>query len=244
MSTLILAHRGDHRTYPENSQEAFKSALELGADGLELDVHLSSDGELVVFHDFNLKELTGEDGLIGQYTYDMLSKLKVRGQSRIPTLKEVLLLIAEHQKLRPDFPIVLNVELKAGSQLYPGIEVAVYGLCNAFLAQEQVIYSSFDHQAMRLLKTYAPKAQVGLLTTAALIEPWVYVAHAGADFYHPHYLALSKENFMGLMQAGVRLNTYTLNDPIVAKALIQGGIHAIITDDVPGMLAAKGEAAL
>lgn len=231
----VIAHRGDHGVHPENTLEAFLSALELGVDGLELDIHMSSDGEIVVFHDFDLERLTSGLGPIGACRYKELRALSFKrdlvnsmegSKYYIPTLESVLELIVEQQ---PDLPI-LNVELKAGSAVYPGIEAAVLKLCRQYLRPDQLIFSSFDHEALVAIKDLDPLARIGVLTACVMHEPWVYLSRLGAEFYHPHYLSLRPGQLLGLSDAGIGINPYTVNDLAVAKQLIQGGVYSIITD--------------
>lgn len=229
--TKILAHRGFRSRFPENTLLAFEKALEIGAHGLELDVHYSKDGEIMVFHDFELERLTGEKGMIFDYTYKELRQLKVRQfelSDQIPTLKEVLDLFEEYEKKQPLAESrILNIEFKAGSQLYPDIERRVFELCEN---HSGVIYSSFDHHALVKMKSICQDAKTGVLTASAMVNPWQYMEQLKADYYHPHYFSLSPDNLDDLIKHHVALNPYTVNDLPTAKRLIAEEVHAIITD--------------
>lgn len=235
MATLIMGHRGFNGKYVENTLESFQKALEYGADGIELDIHCSKDGEIVVFHDFELKRMTGEEGFIFEYTLDELKNMKVAKKYEIPTLKEVLdLIIAFKSTLNKK--IFLNVEFKAGSQMYEGIEGQVMKLCYEKLNVDEVIFSSFDHQALVKIKAIDSLALTGVLTTASLVEPWVYVSSIHGDYYHPHYLTLGPATLKSMLEKGMKINAYTVNRSMVAKQLIKAGIHMIITDEVEKMV--------
>lgn len=230
--TLIFGHRGASGYYPENSLLAFEKAFDLGADGVELDIHFSKDGQLMVFHDFELKRLTGQTGYIFEKTSEELARLTLTDdsyQERIPTLKAVLELMAR-KEIELGRSLWLNVELKAGSSHYPGIEQAAAQLCLNYLPAERLIFSSFDHFALLALKAVDPTLQTGVLTTAAMVEPWLYVERLGADFYHPYSLTLRPEVLESYAQTGLRINPYTVNDLALAKGLKAAGVHGIITD--------------
>ncbi|GAU77598.1 glycerophosphodiester phosphodiesterase family protein [Fusibacter sp. 3D3] len=234
MSTKVLAHRGFRSLYPENTLLAFQKALEIGAHGLELDIHYSKDGEIVVFHDFELERMTGQSGSIYDFTYRALSTMTLYQNNlkeRIPSLKEVLELFSKFEREQPlSEPRILNIEFKAGSQFYPDIEERTLKLALNYLNKNQLIFSSFDHRALVRLKELDASVLTGALTTALLIEPWLYLDRIHADFYHPHYLTLSGDHLKGLLMQEVKINTYTLNDPQVARQLIDQQINAIITD--------------
>lgn len=241
MHTLILAHRGYSLKYPENTLLSFEKALEAGCDGIELDVHFSKDGELMIFHDFDLSSLTGQAGFIFNYTKSEIQSLLVGNDCYIPTLGEVLSLIHTHQKETPQRKILFNLELKAGSQIYPNIEEAVLETCYASLEKELCVFSSFDHHALVKIKSIDPGAKTGALTTAALYEPWHYLKSIQANYYHPHYMTLTEPALKAFSTHKIPINTYTVNDLETAKRLIKAGVHSIITDDVKAMVSLRNE---
>ena len=226
MKTLILGHRGYKANYPENTMLSFEKALDHAADGIELDVHLTKDGELVVFHDFDLERMTGLPGKIFDFTWKELSTIHCAGQ-RIPHLKEVIDLVKNRSTINK--PLLLNIELKAGYLLYPQIEEKTLALCD-YLSLEQVIISSFDHYALKRIKDLHLSMPTGVLTTAMLYQPWQYLKSLNADYYHPHYLTLMKEPLTEMLSNQVKINTYTVNDIETAKQLIKAGVNSIITD--------------
>lgn len=240
MKTKIIAHRGFRSQYPENTLTAFRKALEIGAHGLELDVHYSKDGEIVVFHDFELERITGQSGHIFDFTYETLKDMPIHLfgiTERIPRLEEVLSLFLEYEKNFPQTkPRILNVEFKAGSQFYKDIEKRTLDLCLDYLTRENLIFSSFDHKALLTLKEIDSTIKTGALTSAALIDPWLYLEHIKADYYHPHYLTLTESALHDLLEHDVEINTYTLNSPDMAKQFVRSNIHAIITDEPEELL--------
>ncbi len=119
--TKVWAHRGASGYVPENTIEAFRKAAEMGADGVELDIQLSNDGELVVIHDESVDRVSDGSGWVRDYTLAELKILDVGkpipgyGVARIPTLAEVL------EELKPT-DMTINIECKTGIYFYPGLE--------------------------------------------------------------------------------------------------------------------------
>ena len=137
-----FAHRGFSGKYPENTMLAFKKAIESGVDGIELDVQLTKDGEVVIIHDETIDRTTDGKGLVSSYTYEELSKFDAsfiyRNQiefNKIPTLREYFELIKNKK-------IITNIELKTGVFEYAGIEEKVWNLIQEYEMEEKVIISS------------------------------------------------------------------------------------------------------
>lgn len=238
MHTRIIAHRGEHSFYQENTIEAFQKAIALNADGIELDVHFTKDKALVVYHDFDMFPVTGVHKPIQEYTLDNLKTFSFKNGETIPTLDEVVQLLNEYH-LNSTF--ILNVELKAGSDYYPGIEEAVLKSCQNIKSPIEIIYSSFDHYALIKLKTLDPKANTGVLTASALVDPWHYVKGLEADYYHPNYMTLNQKILKEMILENVLLNPYTVNDLHIGRAFIQAQINTIITDRLEEMIKLRNE---
>ena len=125
--TLVWGHRGASGYAPENTMTAFEKAVELGADGIELDVQLTKDGELVVIHDETIDRVSYGSGWVKDFTYAKLIKHNFNRthteyeHAQIPTLEEVYALIKPTD-------LTINVEIKTGVVLYPEIEGRVLDL--------------------------------------------------------------------------------------------------------------------
>jgi len=241
--TLILGHRGARAYYAENTLLSFEQAIIQGADGIELDIHFSKDGQIMVFHDFTLDRMCGIKGAIYEFTTDALKKFKVQFKNQyepIPTLEEVLNLIVALQ-IKYNRKLFVNVELKAGSDFYPDIEQQALALCYRYLPKDQVIFSSFDHFALKRIKELDATALTGILTASALVDPWEYVEKLKADYYHPNHQALNGPILKAFTEHNILLNPYTVNDPKVARSFIENGLHAIITDTPDVMVALNNE---
>ncbi len=241
--TLILGHRGARTYSAENTLLSFEQAINQGADGIELDIHYSKDGQIMVFHDFTLDRMCGVKGAIYEFTTEALKKFKVQFKNQyepIPTLEEVLILILALQ-IKFERKLIVNVELKAGSDFYPDIEKNALDLCYRYLPKDQVIFSSFDHFALKRIKDIDKTALTGILTASALVDPWEYVEKLSANYYHPNYQALNGPMLKAFSQHDIKLNPYTVNDPKVARSFIENGLHAIITDTPDVMVAINKE---
>jgi glycerophosphoryl diester phosphodiesterase len=143
MSPLCIAHRGASSEAPENTLRAFQRALELGVDGIELDVQVTRDGIPVVFHDFTLTRLTGTRGRLTDRTWAELQKLRVRGEP-IPTLADALSLTRKR--------CLLQIEIKKGAPVAP-----VLAAIRKTASTENVILASFEPDILRQAAALAPK---------------------------------------------------------------------------------------
>lgn len=241
--TLILGHRGARAYYAENTLLSFEQAIIQGADGIELDIHYSKDGQIMVFHDFTLDRMCGVKGAIYEFTAEALKKFKVQFKNQyesIPTLEEVMQLILDLQQ-KYGRSLIVNVELKAGSDFYPDIEEKALALCYAYLPKNQVIFSSFDHYALKRIREIDQDAVTGILTASALVDPWEYVEKLNANFYHPNYQSLNGTMIKAFSDKGIKLNPYTVNDVKTARRLIENGLNALITDTPDVMVALNKE---
>ena len=140
-----FAHRGFSGKYPENTMLAFEKAVEAGADGIELDVQLTKDGEIVIIHDETIDRTTDGKGFVADYTYEELKKFDASyiytgkmGFNKIPALREYFEFVKDKN-------IVTNIELKTGINEYFGIEEKVWGLIKEYNLAEKIIISSFNH---------------------------------------------------------------------------------------------------
>jgi len=221
---LIIAHRGASAEQPENTLEAFRRALALTADGIELDVQFSADGVPVVFHDASLRRLTGASGLIARKQWCDLQRLRVRGSASIPRLVDVL-------RLTRGLAIV-QVELKTGP-LEP-----VLRAIRAARAGEWVILASFDPRLVAAARTHAPTIPRMLISEgrespARLIRQ---LAAAGAAGISVNHRAIRSAAWVAHFQnRGYSVWSWTINNRTLAKRLAAWGVNALLGDD-PALL--------
>ena len=226
--TKNFAHRGFSGKYPENTLLAFQKAIEAGADGAELDVQLTKDGEVVIIHDETIDRTTDGKGYVVDYTYDELSKFDAsyvyRGQmgfNKIPTLREYFELVK-------DLNFITNVELKTGINEYLGIEEKVYDLIKEFKLEKKVIISSFNHFSVLRMKKIAPELKYGFLSEDWIINAGAYTASHDVQCYHPRFNNLIPEVVEELKKNGLEINTWTVNKEEDIRDLINKKIDILI----------------
>lgn len=243
MKPLAIAHRGDSKNAPENTLASFKRALEMGADGIELDVQLTKDGQLVVIHDERVDRTTDGIGYVKDFTLKELKRLdaglkfdkKFTGE-RIPTLYEVFELIGHKN-------FIVNIEIKSGIVLYPGIEEKLIKAIDDYDFEDRVVISSFNHYSLRDVKRMAPELKIGLLYQCGLVEPWHMAIRMEAYSLHPFYFNVIPELVEGCKKYDVRLFPWTVDRKEDMVMMINEGVDAIITDDPETLinLLKKGE---
>ena len=231
MSTRVLGHRGASFYAPENTLPAFELALEQGADGVELDVHLSKDGELIVMHDERVDRTTNAKGFIRDYSLEELKSFDASyGKEgfngvQIPTLSEVYSLFRDTGKL-------INVEIKTDILDYPGICEKLLKLEDEAGMNGRIIYSSFNHYTVREMKALRPEAKVGLLYMCGWVAPWDYAKALGAECLHPHFITMARTPDMAkeCKRLGIETNVWTVDESIWMERLMKLGVTSIITD--------------
>ena len=230
--TLIFAHRGYRAKYPENTMLAFKEAAEAGADGIELDVHMTKDNEIVVIHDETVDRTTNGKGFVKDYTLKELKELdasipkkRLFRSEEIPTLIEVL----EWMKTND---LLLNIELKNDRIQYEGLEDKVIELVRFFNMEERVILSSFNHYSLVDCYKKAPEIETAALICQGIYEPWKYAKGLGAKAIHPHYLLAQKQIVEASEGASIAVRPYTVNEEELLEKMISYGVNAVITDEV------------
>lgn len=160
----IWAHRGCSQRYPENTITAFSKALEIPKlTGIELDIQMSKDGEIVVIHDERVDRTTDGVGYVKDLTYSQLRKLTIetgtRWNEKIPSIKEILDLMQDRMKAG----MLLNVELKNSIVFYEGMEDKILDLISQRGLQENVIYSSFYTMSLQKIRRLKPDVLLGVL---------------------------------------------------------------------------------
>jgi len=218
---LIIAHRGASAEKPENTLAAFRRALALRVDGIELDVHVTRDGVPVVFHDDKLKRLTGAKGRLTDFTWAELAKLRVRGTEPIPRLIDVLRLT----RLRT----VVQIELKAGVPIPPVVQAV-----KTARALGWVIFASFDVALVRQAGELAPKAPRMLISEsrrsrAVILRQLASCKALGLSFNHRRVPSAAWVQYFQLR--GYSVWTWTVNDPAAMTRLAGWGVDALLGDD-------------
>ena len=238
-SPAIFAHRGARRVAPENTLPAFAAALAMGVDGIELDVHRTTDEQLVVIHDFVVDGTTNGSGPVAAMTAAEVARLDAGSHfsaayagTPVPRLEEVLDLVGDRCRV--------NIEIKSMDPYANDASDLVAALIRQRNLYDQVIVSSFNPITLIKLRHLDPKIALGMLYGADmpqfLRETW-----AGPpicpEAQHPHH-ALIDAGYMAWARAlGTRVNTWTVNDLDEAQRLAGLGVDVIMTD-VPDQIIA------
>jgi glycerophosphoryl diester phosphodiesterase len=235
--TLVLGHRGAKAYAPMNTIPAFKLALEQGADGIELDTHLTKDGHLIVLHDFTVDHTTNGQGYVKDMTLAEVKSLdagsyfdaKFAG-TRIPTLDEVFEAIGQRT--------FINVEIKSETIRTDGVEKAVADCITRHAMSKRVIVSSFNPLALRRFRQVMPTVPIGYLYSSgiSLLAPVMYFLPHEAR--HPLHSMIDATYVQWAHKNNWRVNTWTVNDPAQAVELHNFGVDAIITDSPDVMIEA------
>lgn len=224
----IWAHRGASGYAPENTIKAFQMAVDMGADGVELDVQMSRDGQLVVIHDERIDRVSDGTGAVKDYTlrelksFDFSKTHPECGREEIPTLKEVY-------ELLKDTELEINVELKTGVIFYDHIEERVLELTEYMGMQERVWYSSFNHYTIRRLNQMRNNLKTGILYVDGIYEPYNYAETVGAIALHPSVNNLKyPEVVQKAHEKGQKVHVWTVNTEEQMKMCATLGVDAVI----------------
>jgi glycerophosphoryl diester phosphodiesterase len=226
----LIAHRGASGHAPENTMAAFKLALEMGAKAIELDVHLSRDGELVVIHDEDLKRVAGRKTRVGQLPAKELAHTDVgswfhkrfSGEG-VPRLEDVFELC--------DGKAELHVELKKGSKLYPGIEDKVCRLIERRKAWDTTLVSSFDHAALRKVRSLDRLVRLGyLLGLTPTAKAYPEMSELDAESLNCSLWQADAAKVRACRKRGLRVLVYTVNTAAQLAKLAKLGVDGVFTN--------------
>ena len=230
MTVQVIAHRGVSSISPENTMIAFERAIEIGADAIETDVQMTKDGQLVLIHDERLNRTTDGKGWVKDYTLAELKKLdagswysSIYSKQTIPTLDELFTLIKPTS-------LWINLEIKDGFVLYPGIEEKIVSKVKEYQLEDRVIISSFNHYSIVKIKELASELKTAILYMEGLYQPWNYAKSLGAMALHPSKELVFPEIIHGAHEAGMKLYPYTVNDKNEMLALLNMGVDGLITN--------------
>lgn len=226
---LNIAHRGFKSKYPENTKIAFEEAIKIGADGMEFDVHLTKDKEVVIIHDERLDRTSDGKGLIMDHTLAELKKLSMSNLYEDLERQEIMTL-EEYFDLVKGLEFVSNIELKNSIYPYEGIEDRVNSIVKDYNMEENVIVSSFDHDSVMKFKSINKNIKCGLLVDCNLYKPWDYMKNLGIEYYHPSAYLVNEEIVSKLRDENILVNVWFGSEPHSFERIINLGVNGIITD--------------
>ncbi len=213
---LFIAHRGASAYEPENTIKAFRRALEMGADAIEMDVRITSDGVPVVIHDETLDRVAGANLRVRDLTLSELRKHLVFGSEPIPTLTEVL------DEFGGRIPLFIEIkDVEATEKVIQ--EIASRGL------QRDVAIISFKPEALAIARNALKDLVTGIITSRRIASARE-VIKLGVQAFLPRYDAITPRIVKEMHAHGVRVYVWTVNDPSLAVKLIGYGVDGIATD--------------
>lgn len=235
MKTQVWAHRGasgwDKQYAPENTMPAFIKACEMGADGIELDVQLTKDGEIVIIHDETVDRVSNGTGWVKDYTLNEIRKLNFAklhpeyGFTTIPTLQELFQFMSKNK-------ILINIELKTGLIFYPRLEEKVLELVEKMNMSSRIIYSSFNHYSLKKIDELTHgEARTGILLCEQLVDIANYAKKLGACAVHIPMNVVKHPGFIDECQKNnLKIHVWTVDNKMDMKKLCRLGVDAFITD--------------
>lgn len=231
MKQKIWAHRGSSKKAAENTMRAFEQAVMDKADGIEIDVQFTKDREIVVIHDENLSRLAKKNQMVQELDFSELVKLNIAEHwedgsefHAAPKLVEVLDLVSRSG-------IELNIELKNSLYFQPGLEDAVTELVKAHRVEDQVIYSSFNHQSMKYLADRGFGKQCGLLYSCILVDPWEIARKLNVSALHPMLNNLQLPDFAKRAEEeNILIHAWTIDKAEYLHMAFLMNLDAIITN--------------
>ncbi|WP_300485728.1 glycerophosphodiester phosphodiesterase family protein [Flavobacterium sp.] len=217
-----IGHRGAKGFLAENTLESFSKALDLGANAIELDVHICATGEIVVIHDFTVDRTTNGFGEVHQLSLSELKKLKVEALYAIPLLEEVLDLVAGK--------CWVNVELKGHGTAEPVAELIQHYVTEKGWRYKDFVVSSFQKEELKRIKKINPEIPIGILTQASVEQAIHWAEQLSAQAIHPHFSLLTEDNCKEAQAKGYAIFTWTVNEEDDIRRVKALGVNGVISD--------------
>jgi len=215
----VTGHRGAKKILPENTLLSFRYAMDIGCDIIELDIHRSKDGKLVVIHDETLERTTNGRGKVSDKTLKELKQLDAGNGNTIPTLEEVIELVK-------DSKIKLQIELKG-----LGTEELVANLIKKYVFTDRVIFTSFWHKRVSKIKELLPRVKTGILISCNPVNPVQLLSSANADNLHVNHLRIDKDIVREIHESNKKIIAWgEIMDKAVIDRLIEYRVDAIGSD--------------
>ncbi|NLU10065.1 MAG: glycerophosphodiester phosphodiesterase [Tepidanaerobacter acetatoxydans] len=228
---LVIAHRGASGYAPENTLAAIELALEQKCDGIEIDVQLTKDYEVIVHHDWNVERTTNGKGEIRDLTLQEIKQLDAGSWFDEKFKGEKILLLEEILETVPK-SILLNIEMKSKATDERELEKKVAGILKKYDRIDNTIISSFNHYSINKIKELLPEIKTGILYEADMIRPVDYVLSNFKEIYslHPCNDYVGEKFVKMVKEANLKIYTWTVNDIFTAGLLSKLGIDGIITN--------------
>ena len=225
---LKIGHRGTKGYASENSLFSFEKAIEMGVDGIELDVHLSLDGQIIVIHDDTIDRTTNGKGFVNTLSLQELKTFRINEKQaselkqQIPTLNEVFDLV--------NLTCFINIELKG-----KGTATAVVALIEKYILEKNWKYtnflvSSFDWNAVQEVRFLNENIPIGILTETNLDLAFSFAKFMKAEAIHPEFHLLTQDNTAQIQAKGIQVFPWTVNEYEAIQKIKTYNVNGIITD--------------
>lgn len=229
--TYNIAHRGYSAKFPENTMLAFKEAIKAPCHGIELDLQLTKDGHVVIFHDEELGRTVDGEGFLKDYTLSELKEFDagylfkdLYGFQQIPTLEEYFDLVK-------NLSIFSVIELKNKKLPYEGLEEKVIDMIKAYDLSHRVILCSFNPVSIIKCQVLAPEIKTALLKDRLFAPSYQKAKSLNTTFLSIRHYFLSTIWITRLRKLKIPIMAWTVNSPSRLKRLIRAKIYGIITDN-------------
>ncbi|MCG3084207.1 glycerophosphodiester phosphodiesterase [Anoxybacillus sp. LAT_35] len=228
----IYAHRGFSGEYPENTMISFQRAYELGVDGIELDIQMTKDGELVVIHDECIERTTDGIGYVKDFSFRQLRQLdagswfhpRFAGE-RIPALAEVLDWLSDQERA-----IILNIELKNGIINYDRMEEKLLTLLHSYRSwRHHIVCSSFSIGSLYRIHQLDPHVNKAMLVEGSQCDVLDFAYAINVKEIHGDWNFLMSQKGEEASKK-VEICVYTVNDKFLLNELINRDVKAVMTD--------------
>ncbi len=227
---LKIAHRGASGTAPEHTRPAFMRALELGADMIEMDIQLSRDGYLVVFHDETLERTSNGQGAVREHTLADLKALdtgswfgEAFAGEPLMTLEEVVELVGRKA--------MLNLEIKSPPGDWSNVALKTIAVLTYAGILGTTVVSCFEMQALQKVREISPSARIGVLWHDPEWEgAWRWARELAAWSFHPWAKVVTAEGVRQAHQHGLRVLTWTVNEPEEIERVLSMGVDGVMGD--------------
>ncbi len=214
---LVIGHRGAPTIKMENTLPAFEAAVSIGADMVELDVQRTSDGHLIVFHDYDFSRLASDEREVSSMSLKEIQSIDLGDSVRIPTLEEVFNQIGHR--------IRINVEIKI-----PDIESDVLAIVKRFNLTDRILFSSFIHESVSKIKSLDADVKIAILFNQPIEDLVEYARSLDADAVNPLFFLLEPDLVKTLHANNLEVYPWTVNDEEIIAEFVRMNVDGIITD--------------
>lgn len=230
LPTKIFAHRGASIYAPENTMAAFKLAYQLGAEGIETDVHLTKDSIPVLIHDASLSRTTNGTGYVHEYTFDELKQLDAGSWFSTKFTGVTIVSLEELLKWIQTKPLTLNIELKNNKIEYKHLESIVYEMVRHYKLLDRTILSTFNIESLKKMQPFRNSIELAYITSKKRKNLVTYAKDLGVHALHIKYPLLKRKLMKDAQQENITIRVYTVNKPSHMNYCFKRACDAIFTD--------------